>query len=256
MLWAGDTRKRVLANVAAYGGDVALATVTAPGQAVLPWDGTDARMVERVAARRWNHGAREQWRCLHRKAAQRASRFSKRHGGAWGILAKSWEFQLRGVLHAHVVLPCGTPLERMASQIYVEALAEMAAAHGFGYVDRGRKSKQGGVWRRRLEVIPAERAGRYVAKYVAKLGVGGEGLQLGPTVSHPDVPPQVVYVSRRLTASTGITMRSLRLRRYAHVLVRQLCEQDNGPEILDALEEGGMRSDEEIVACLGRAAAP
>ncbi len=240
VLWAGDTRVKLLANIEAYAGDVALVTVTAPGADELPWDSEalarGERVVERWAARRWNKQARHEWRAMHRKASQRAARAYRRMASdldleiaeqagpfrvpPWRIVARSWEFQRRGVLHVHVVVPMATSLERMASQVYAEALDEFREAHGFGFVDRGKRSRSGAVWRRSLEVVPQVRAARYLAKYIASVEGGGK-LGLSETVRHADVPPHVTYVSRGLTTATGVTMRTLRLRRYAHVLAAQ-----------------------------------
>jgi hypothetical protein len=245
VLWAGDTRVKLLRNIEAFGGDVALVTVTAPGDEQLPRD--DEGMVLRPVARRWNRQAIEEWRRMHRKAAQRAQRHARASGGAWRVIAREWEFQRRGVLHVHVVVPMATPLERLASQVYANALDELRHRHGFGYVDRGRRTRKGSVWRRMLEVVPQERAARYLAKYVA--GVKRDGrLAITETVLHPDVPGHVVYVGRHLTRATGCTMRSLRLRRRAFTLTDRatllgldpwaLCGDDNA-------------TDEHLVAVLG-----
>lgn len=207
MLWAGDTRKRLLVNVEAYGGDVVLVSVTAPGRDVLPWDGD---RIECGARERWNRRAPDNWRKLHRAAAQRA----KRKHGTLTLLAWSWEYQRRGALHKHVILGVKTAAELAAAHEYVQALDELRHVHGFGYVDRGRKKKGGG---RALEVVPAIRAARYVAKYLAKRGDDG-ALVISETVTSQDVPPLVVYVARAMTTQTGITMRYLRRWRLVHVL--------------------------------------
>lgn len=250
VLWAGDTRVKILANVEAYGGDVALVTITAPGKNVLPHSMVDGRLVvEEWAARRWNKHARQGWRAIHRKASQRAQRFACRHGEDWRVLARVWQYQARGVLHAHVILPMSTPVERMASQIYAETLHELSGQHGFGYVDRGRRSRKNSVWSRSLEVIPAGRAARYVAKYVAGVKDGG-ALELTETVSHDDVPGHVVYVSRRLTQRTHVTMRTLRRRRLLFVLERNAL--DCGAEhLLDELTQNGADQEERIAFLTG-----
>jgi hypothetical protein len=56
-----------------------------------------------------------------------------------------------------------------------------------------------------------------VAKYLSPLDAAGKPT-LSETVTRPDVPPLVAYVSRTLTAETGVTMRYLRWRRRAWVL--------------------------------------
>ena len=196
--------------MSAYGGDVALVTVTGPGRERLVH--ADDGLVRAQDRYRWNRSAPRHWRELHRAASQIARR---RHGGTFSLVAASWEYQRRGVLHRHVVLGVGTSRERAAAQTYAQALADLRLAHDFGYVDRGRS--HGG--RRSLEVISAMRAGRYLAKYLSPLGADGKPT-LGRTVMEPDVPPHVVHVSRLLTTRTGVTMRSLRLGRRLHYVAR------------------------------------
>jgi hypothetical protein len=238
VLWAGDQRVKLLRNVEAYGGDVALVTVTAPGADVLPWADDGTRRVDPEAARRWNLWAREGWRRMHRRAAQRADRFHRRHGGSgWRIVAKSWEFQRRGVLHRHVILPMATALDRMASERYVIALDELRHEFGFGFVDRGRKTKRH-QWARQLEVVPRERAARYLAKYIA--GVKSDGrLALSETVTHPDVPGHVTYVSRRLTARTRCTMTTLRAHRLLHCIAAE--SRIDPEELLALIQDSGVQ---------------
>lgn len=201
VLWAGDTRKRLLVNLAAYGGDVALVTITAPGSDRL---GNERAMYD------WNRTAPARWRSLHRAARQRAVR----QHGKLSMPAWSWEYQRRGALHKHVIVGVHTARERAAAGTYVQALHELRHQYDFGFVDRGRRH----AGTRSLEVIPAERAGRYVAKYLSPLGADGKPT-LSDTVTRRDVvPPLVVYVSRELTAVTGVTMRYLRHVRYCWVL--------------------------------------
>lgn len=229
MLWAGDTRRKLLANVTAYGGSVALVAVTAPGvdgvpfwtrsegswvdvpgwrAHRIPW-GAPGRADPREAAR-WNRTAPDRWRELHRAAAQAARR---RHG-RFSLVARTWEFQRRGLLHVHVVLGVATARELAAAHTYVAELEKLRDRYGFGFLDRGRK-RHGG--RRTLEVVPAERAARYVAKYLSPLTRDGKP-SLSETVVRKDVPRSVAYVSTSLTLRTGVTIRWLRFVRYAWVL--------------------------------------
>lgn len=237
ILWAGDTRRKLLTNIEAQDGDVALVTVTAPGTWALPWDeehcahrgphhhsGKTGCRVLPQAARQWNQGiARPEWTRMHRKAAQRAHRRAKAVGKTWRIVAREWEFQARGVLHMHVVVPMATPTDRICSQVYAEALAEMSERHGFGFVDRGSKQLQatGSPHARLLERIPQQLAARYLAKYIAAVDPAGGKITLSETVRHPDVPGHVTYVSRHLTRRTGCTMRTLRERRCTHWQARR-----------------------------------
>lgn len=206
-------------NLVAYGGDVALVSVTGPS---LPWDRSrcshpqdgracsgkhGCRALPRYAMT-WNRSAPRRWRELHRAAAQ----IARRRHGRLSVLARCWEYQRRGVLHMHVVLGMGSACEMAAAHTYVQALDELRELHGFGYVDRGRR--RGGS--RHLEVIEGVRAGRYLAKYLAP--IAGAKLTLSETVLRRDVPPLVVWISPKLTTRTGCTMRFLRWVRLAHVL--------------------------------------
>lgn len=218
VLWAGDTRRKLLENVSAYRGSVVLVTITGPGADRLPWD-FDAQTGERldtadpIYATAWNLSAPERWRSLHRAARQRA----KRKHGTCTVLGRTWEYQRRGVLHVHVVLGVETAREMAAAHTYADALSELRGRHDFGWVDRGRRTGR----RRCLEVIPAARAARYLAKYLTPLGDDGK-VAITATVTRRDVPGHVVYLNRELTQGTGITMRNLRMARWVHYLLRDL----------------------------------
>lgn len=129
------------------------------------------------------------------------------------VVSRTWEYQRRGAKHVHVVLGVETARELSGAHAYAAELASRRGAHDFGFVDRGRRTRG----RRCLEVIPSARAARYVAKYLSPLGGDGKPT-LSETVRHPDMAGHVLYVSRDLTALTGVTMRSLRWRRRAHML--------------------------------------
>lgn len=203
LLWAGDTKVRIIANVEAYRGAVAMATITAPGKDVLGNSG---------AMRDWNNSAPERWSLMHQACRQAAIRAT---GTAPTMLAWCWQYQERGALHKHAILGMETATERASAHAYLLAMDTLRHKYGFGFVSDTRKS---GKWRRiGLESIAQIRAGRYLARYLVKPGAGGEP-ELTETVTRADVPPLVVYVSRKLTSRTGITMRTLRLRRRAWAL--------------------------------------
>ena len=170
LLWAGDTRVKLLANIAAYGGDVVMVTATAPGAKRLP----DPR-----AIREWNDAAPGRWRRLHSAAAQAV----RREGHPFAFLGRTFEYQRRGALHVHAVVGVHSARELHAAHRYVFHLDRLRDRHDFGFVDRGR----GRGDRRALEVIPAERAARYMAKYLAP--IQGGKLTLSETVLRPDCPP-------------------------------------------------------------------
>lgn len=211
LLWLGDTRVKMLAAAQELGGAVALVTVTAPGADLLPWDGDGAR-VALWPARHWNATAPTRWSALHRRAARRARRVAAERGVTWRLLWKTWELQRRGVLHLHLVVPCGSPAERAASEAYVAELALEAAWHRFGFVDKGKLDH--GATRtsaRRLEAIAPHRAAAYLAAYVTGSGAGKEGI--AQVARERAVPGAIVYVTQALLARSGVTMRSLRDRR-------------------------------------------
>lgn len=131
----------------------------------------------------------------------------RRRCGGYRMLARSWEYQARGVLHTHVVLPCGTARERRALDVYMAALRDLVGVYGFGHELDVRR-------------VPAGQAGAYLAKYLAPRDGAGK-LSLTETVTRRDVPALVVYVSRDLTGRTMVTMRNLRLRRQAWCIARE-----------------------------------
>jgi len=205
-LCAGDTRQRLFRALEAFGGDVTMVTVTAPGQSLLPWDRALCRALgehlcsgdlgcQSKGSAEWNESAPKRWRELHDVCRSHTRRNA---GEAPELLARVWEYQKRGVLHLHLLLAFD-PWQRPAVLEYVDRLSANAPGQGFGFVDRKRK------------VLPALDAAAYLTSYL----VSGKGkLTLTETVKRRDVPPMVVYVSRKYTQQTGVTMRTLRLKRY------------------------------------------
>lgn len=215
LIWAGDVRRKLFGNFGHYEGQVALISVTAPGQDVLPWDG---KLVDSTAAREWNLTAPRRWRDLHRKASQNVRRRVPR--GSLQVLGRVWEYQKRGVLHVHVVVGVERPVNRHAAQLYTEQLKRLNGEHGFGYVD--------GKW--------SSYRGQNAAAYLSSYFIAGRGKKASvrETVVQRDVPGHVVYVSTNLTSVTGVTMRSLRRVRYLWVIARQV---ERGGLVVD-LETG------------------
>lgn len=178
-MWAEDQRRKLFDNLKAVetlGGlgtlKVALVTVTAPGADRLAWDrrscsglgahacsGLLGCRVERTAARDWNKRAPDKWRRLHRRAYQRTR---ARYAQFW-MPARVWELQTRGVLHAHVVVPYGSGMERAAADFYVRELHALAGHYGFGFVDR------------KLTAMSAKGAAAYLSAYF----VSGKRLRRG-----------------------------------------------------------------------------
>ncbi len=191
-----------------------MTTVTAPGEAAgLVWDRTLCRhpahercdgrkgcKVEAGAARLWNERSRDWWRTLNRVAKLRADRAISRLGSDWkgGLLVYEWELQRRGVWHMHVVVGMETAIERAWAIEYVRALRELAPSYGYGFVDlKPLRNPE-----------PATRVAGYLSKYLAKWREDGT-LEVSETVTTAG-RTLVNYVSRRLTARSGCTMRALR----------------------------------------------
>lgn len=224
-IWAGDVRVKLFAALRAYGdwfegnGQVRMITVTGPGQdAGLPWDedhcahlgphrhsGVLGCRVVPAAAGAWNDRAPSWWSELHREARQAA----KRSGAdAPELLARIWEEQKRGVLHVHLVVGYTTLGEKRGADRYVEELVERAPAHGFGFVDR------------KVDVKEPTAAAAYLSSYFVS---GSKGkLSLTESVKSEAMPRSIVYVAAWLSKRSGITMRSLRLRRYAWHVWRRI----------------------------------
>lgn len=225
-LWAGDQRQKLFANLNAYADRVPsgvreprvlVSAVTAPGvRGGMEWDehhcahlgphehsGELGCRVKSGAASPWNESAARRWRDLHRQAYQRC----KREGLAPRLLVRVWEMQKRGVLHVHPVLACSTPAEKAAGERYLKHLAELAPRYGFGYVERKRRVRHP----------------RAAAAYLSSYFINGKGskISLEESVQSNWMPRSIIHVSNELTRASGITMRTLRLRRYAWMLWRQ-----------------------------------
>jgi hypothetical protein len=210
----GDWYREVLCQVR-------MITVTAPGvDRGLPWDedhcaqlgahrhsGELGCRVVPAAAGTFNKLAPAWWSELHREARQAATRAV---GTAPEMLARIYELQKRGVLHLHLVVGYSIPGERAAADRYVAELSRRAPRHGFGYVDR------------KVQVKEPTAAAAYLSSYF----VNGKGTkkQLSESVQDRRMPRSIIYVASWLSRRSGITMRSLRLKRYAWQLWRNEVE--------------------------------
>lgn len=204
-LLVGEQRRKLAGALGVVGSQLTLATVTGPGQDVLPWDtrycrhapgakhdGRNGCRVKAHYAWAWNAYAAEQLRQLHRLANRRAQRVARQRGVWWGMVAKVWQLQERGVLHAHLVLPWGCPGERAATRAYVQALEALAPRYGFGYVDNHLRAgpREGPGWKGYLS--------RYLAKDAGQLA---------------ELPMHALYVHRELAAYADCSIRRQRERR-------------------------------------------
>lgn len=206
----------MFAALKAYGAEgqgdrqVRMITVTGQGSEGLPWDedhcahlgehrhsGRLGCRVLPAAADAYNAAAPAWWTELHRQARQAAKRAV---GCAPSLLVRVWELQKRGILHLHLVVGYSTLEEKRAADRYVEELSSRAARHGFGFVDRKREVKQ------------PTAAAAYLSSYFV---AGRKGkVTLTETVQSERMPRSIVYVAPRLSQLSGLTMRSLRLKRF------------------------------------------
>lgn len=195
---------------------IRMITITAPGaDAGLDWDegicshrgphrhsGPDGCRVSAAPAAAWNERAPGWWRQLHHDAKQAADRSGR---GRLNLLVRAVEQQRRGLLHWHVVVGYSTPSERAAADAYVRELSERSPAAGFGFVDRKRDVKE------------PTAAAAYLASYFVT-GKGGRGkIALTESVRSDALPPSIFYVKPQLSQRSGLTMRTLRMRRYLWV---------------------------------------
>lgn len=197
-----DQRERLEVNLDAFAGNVRVATVTAPGSRLFPCVRRSrhacpgrACEVSIPDAITFNTKASANFRRLHGAALNRL----RRDGHEFGLLARVWEFQRRGLLHIHPVVAYSTPEQREAGDRYCRHLSELASRYGFGFADR------------KVNVYSGNHAAGYLAKRLAET-----------TIAAPN-GLNIVYISPKLSAATDCTMRSLRLRRYHHRV-----EQDGG----------------------------
>jgi hypothetical protein len=115
-----------------------------------------------------------------------------------GLLLYEWELQGRGVWHLHFVLGMETAFERVWATEYVRARRELAPSKGFGFVDA----------KPLRNPEPVERVARYLSKYLAKWKPDGS-MEVTETVQAAG-RTLLNFVSRKLTAKSGVTMRALR----------------------------------------------
>jgi hypothetical protein len=216
-VWAGDQRQKLFRNLEAFGGQVLVSAVTAPGSDVLPWDesvcaalgehkhgGDLGCRVDASAAAPWNREAADKWRRIHRRAYQEA--VAHAGPGSVVLVARVWELQSRGMLHVHPVLGYATAAQMAGARFYLRRLAELAPSYGFGFVER------------RVKAMPAKNAAAYLSSYFVK-GPRGK-MALWESVKSNAMPRSIIHVSTKLTMRTCCTMRVLRLKRALYFLWR------------------------------------
>jgi hypothetical protein len=179
-------------------------TITAPGRgarsqqqaqylAALGLRGLDSPGAIRV----WNGNAGPQWTRLHR-AVQAA--VLRRSGHRARLLAYGWQQQDRGALHLHLLLGDTLASERVANRLYIAELDRLSPKYGFGFVDRKPNVKE------------ASQAAAYLASYFCE--GKGKKITLRESAVSGELPRVPIYVAHVLLKQTGVTMRSLRLKRF------------------------------------------
>jgi len=135
------------------------------------------------------------------------------------------------MLHVHPVVGCSTARERASAEAYTQELARRASRHGFGFVDRKEQLRN-----------PVAAAAYLSSYFVA--GKKGK-LTLRESVTTGSMPPSIVYVQPELSQRSGVTMRSLRLKRYLWACAGQAwmwlhCEHEFGLEDLVRAHGAGL----------------
>jgi hypothetical protein len=131
------------------------------------------------------------------------------------ILVHTVEPQSRGLDHGHLVLGHASKVEKAFARFFVDGLARFATAHGLGFVDRYNHA----LWRQRQYQGPgqAERAARYLSKYVSK--------ERAADWLREKVGQRVFYVAPWLSRVAGASMRIARLGRRMWASERGYCER-------------------------------
>lgn len=251
--WEQDQRVRAVAASELIGRDVALITITAPGRNHFGWGPAGSFDSPREQKLDWNRSARRRFRRLHLEASREVRRSAAFEFCDWRLLYRSWEYQKRGLLHAHLILPYGSFAERWCTDRYLLNLWNLADRYHFGYVlggSRDYKPHHGGApW-----VAPATGAdvARYVCKYVASVGSGKDSMRT--VAQRTGKRGSVLYIAPGLMRLSGVSMTTLRARRriwarhpWARESVRAwrvACQIDalqRGNAPLSAGSEGGAR---------------
>lgn len=184
-----------------------------------PCSGAYGCRVKPEIAKRENDRFPERRRALLNHARTWALRGMKRAGydvePSACILVQTIEPQSRGLDHGHLVLGHANKVEKAFARFFVDGLARFAAEHGLGFVDRYNHA----LWRQRQYQGPgqAERAARYLSKYVSK--------ERAANWLREKVGQRVFYVAPWLSRAAGASMRIARLGRQVWASSHGYCDR-------------------------------
>jgi hypothetical protein len=228
--WLRDRESVIRRALKAHGGPFLVIAITqthepgwwacdGTGHPGVPCSGQRGCRVRTEIAERQNALFPEGRRALLNHTRMQALRAMKRAGYEVSpsacILVQTVEPQSRGLDHGHLVLGHATKVEKAFARFFVDALARFSAEHGLGFVDRYNHA----LWRQRQYqgVGQAERAARYLSKYVSK--------ERASEWLREKVGQRVFYVAPWLSRAAGASMRIARLGRRMWASDHGYCER-------------------------------
>lgn len=213
--WARDWFFVFLAIERALDCRTRLTVITAPGSDALPWDplfcshrgdhvhsGRDGCRLDRTALVAWTRDAEQRLALLKDAARKRV----RRNGLRWRHAFGGFELQRRGALHVNEVFDVSTDELAEGAEDYVQALAELAPAYGYGFVDRLWSPSMGGGAASYIAGA-LDRFGRYISD-PDKWGSIRDVAFWQERLVYP--PTRIAWASSYLTRLTGVTIRSRR----------------------------------------------
>jgi hypothetical protein len=228
--WLRDREAVIRRTLQAHGGPFLVIAITqthkpgwwdcdGAGQRGAACSGQRGCRVRSEIARRENALFPERRRALLNHARMQALRAMKRAGyevsASACILVQTIEPQSRGLDHGHLVLGHASKVEKAFARFFIDALALFSAEHGLGFVDRYNHA----LWRQRQYqgVGQAERAARYLSKYVSK--------ERASEWLREKVGQRVFYVAPWLSRAASASMRIARLGRQIWAWDQGYCER-------------------------------
>ena len=198
----------------------------------------------------WHEQAEENWTRLLQVVQQRIDR---EFGRRAPVIVRVWEPQERGAWHLHVVVSVkGAGSEVVALRFGAHLRSEAGRLRfgdvlGFGLADRSGRIN-------RKVYAKGRSTGRYLAGYFVDDATSRKPSLLESVREARWTPRRVAWVSPKLTARSGITMRVMRLSRRWWAARRGLCSY---PDTERCLSPSGRRCPLlALVRLHGRAARP